>query len=116
LPEDNEDKAENAAYLWKAYWRNFKKRHPELQQKQAVRFDSKREDWCNYKNFEMMYFGVSAAKVNSRVAIEVEEEVMARLDGTITSNEEEKEDRRTKYLLTCPEFVFFVDEVGCNTS
>jgi hypothetical protein len=41
---------------------------------------------------------------------------MVRLDGTITSNEKEKAGRKTKYILTRPEFVFFVDEVGCNTS
>ena len=64
----------------------------------------------------MMYAGVYAAMVSSRVAIELEEEVMVRLDGSITSNKEEQAGRKTKYLLTRPEFVLFVDEVGCNTS
>jgi hypothetical protein len=64
----------------------------------------------------MMYAGVYGAKVSSRVTIELEEEVMVRLDGTITANKEEQAGRNTKYLLTRPEFVLFVDEVGCNTS
>ncbi len=59
---------------WQSLLEELKKRHPELQLKLAVRFDSKREDWCNYKNFERMYSGVYAAMVNSRVAIEPEEE------------------------------------------
>jgi hypothetical protein len=102
LPEDDDDinkdegKAKSLAYLGTAYWRNFKKRHPELKTKQAVRFDSKREDWCNFDNFKMMYAGVYAALVQSQVAIELEEEVMVRLDGTITSNEKEKAGRKTK--------------------
>ena len=118
LPDekDDEEGRTNQAYLGAAYWRNFKKRHPELKTKRAVRFDSKREDWCNYDNFKKMYDCVYAAMVNGRVAIQLEEEVMVRSDGTITSEEKEMVGRPTKFLLTRPEFVFFVDEVGCNTS
>ena len=113
LPEQDENK--NLAYLGKSYWRNFKKRHPELKSQRAVQFDSKREDWCTYENFEKMYSGVYAAMVKGRVAVELEEEVMVRSDGTITTNNGEQAGRKTKYILTRPEFVFFVDEVGCNT-
>jgi hypothetical protein len=63
-----------------------------------------------------MYDHVYAAMVKSKVAIELEEEVMLRLDGTITENEEESTGRKTKYILTHPELVLFVDEVGSNTS
>jgi hypothetical protein len=58
LPEDDNDnnedegKAKSLAFLGKAYWKNFKKRHPELKTKRAVRFDSKREDWCNFDNLK----------------------------------------------------------------
>jgi hypothetical protein len=44
---------QNTAYLGKSYWRNFKKRHPVLKTQRAVQFDSKREDWCTYENFEI---------------------------------------------------------------
>jgi hypothetical protein len=50
----------------------------------------------------MVHSGVYAAMVNSRVAIEVEEEVILRLDETVTSSEEENAEGRTKYLLTHP--------------
>jgi hypothetical protein len=37
-------------------------------------------------------------------------------DGMITQNEEESSGKKTKYLLTHPGLVYFVDEVGSNTS
>ncbi len=64
----------------------------------------------------MMYSGVYAAMVSSRVAIVLVEEVMVRLDVSITSNKEEQIGRKTKYLRTRPEIFMFMDEVGCYTS
>jgi hypothetical protein len=98
------------------YWQNFKKRHPEISTKHAVRFDSKRDDWCTLENFEKMYAGIYAAIFRSQVAIQLPEKVMVTLDGRITESSEEKYGRETNFLLTRPEFVFFVNEVGCNTS
>jgi hypothetical protein len=103
-------------YLGKQYWRNFKKWHPELKTKKAVRFDSNREDWCTYENFETTYKVVYHNMVKSRVAYKLEEEGMLKLDGAVTQNPEKQVGRKTKFLLTLPEYVFFVDEVGCNTS
>jgi hypothetical protein len=40
---------------------------------------------------------------------------MVTLDGRVTDNEKERYGRETSFLLTHPEYVFFVDEVGCNT-
>jgi len=114
LPGSFDD--DRAALLGKKYCQNFKKRHPEIKQKKAVRFDANREDWCNFDNFQYMYDHVYSAMVTSKVAIELEEEVWVKLDGTITQYEEESTGRKTKYLLTHPELVFFVDEVGSNTS
>jgi hypothetical protein len=50
------------------------------------------------------------------VTIGLPNEVMVTLDGTITDNEAEMYGRKTKFLLTKPEIILFVDEVGCNTS
>jgi hypothetical protein len=63
-----------------------------------------------------MYDHVSVAMVKSKVTIKLEEEVILRLDGTIMENEDESTGRKRKYILTHPELVFFVDEVGSNTS
>ena len=109
-------RGENEGKLGNHYWVNFKKRHPEINSKKAVRFDSKRDDWCTYENFEKMYNGVYKAMVDARVAIELEEEVFVKVDGTITENEEESYGRKTKFLLTQPKYCLYVDEVGCNTS
>jgi hypothetical protein len=107
--------SDESACLGEKYWQNFKKRQPEIKQKKAVQFDVNREDWCNVDNFQSMYDHLYSAMVRSKVAIELEEEVMVKLDGTITDNEDESTGRKTKYILTHPELVFFVDEVGSNT-
>jgi len=46
-----------------------------------------------------MHSDIYVAMVNSRVAIELEEEVMVRLDETIASSEQEKAGRK---MPTCP--------------
>jgi len=109
-------KGDNEGKLGAHYWVNFKKRHPEINSKRAVRFDSKRDDWCTVENFEKMYKGVYKAMVDANVAIEVEEEVLVGLDGSIVETTEESVGRKTRYLLTRPEYCLYVDEVGCNTS
>jgi hypothetical protein len=98
------------------YWHSFKRRHPIIKTKKAVWFDSHRDDWCNVENFQKMYHLVYKAMVKSNVAIELEEEVFVRANGTITQDKAESVGRKTKFKLTQPEYVFFVDEVGCNTS
>jgi hypothetical protein len=114
LPGSFED--EKAQYLGPKYWKNFKKRHPELKQRRAVRFDSNREDWCTKDNFEKMYSHIYPAMVQSGVAIELDEEVMVTAEGNITDVQTKSWGRKTKYLLTRPELLMFVDEVGSNTS
>jgi len=59
------------------------------------------------QNFETMHHHVYSAMVDSKVAIQLEEEVWVKLDGTITQHEEESTGRKMKYLLTHPELIFF---------
>jgi hypothetical protein len=63
-----------------------------------------------------MYNHIYLAMVKSGIAIELEEEEMVTLEGTITDDPTKSFGRKTKYLLTRPELLFFVDEVGSNTS
>jgi hypothetical protein len=93
---------DRSAVLGKKYWQNFKKRHPEIKQKKAVRFDANREDWCNTDNFVSMYHHVYSAMVKSKVAIELDEEVWVKLDGTITQNEEESSGKKNEILTNAP--------------
>jgi hypothetical protein len=54
LPDDDDDdEGIKNSYLGKSYWRNLEKMHLEFKAQHAVRFDSKQEDWCTYKNFEI---------------------------------------------------------------
>jgi hypothetical protein len=81
--------------LGKEYWQNFKKRHPEKKtKKRTVCFDANREDWCHTDNFVSMYDHVYSAMVNGKVAIQLDEEVWVKLDGTITQNEEESSSKK----------------------
>jgi hypothetical protein len=98
------------------YWRNFLHRHKLLVTKKAVRFDSQREDWCTYQNFQMMYENVYASMKNSGIAMELERPVWFNAQGSITQDESEAIGRKTKYLLSHPRYLLFVDEVGDNTS
>jgi hypothetical protein len=60
--------------------------------------------------------GINKAMVKSSIAIKLEEDIYVRADGIIMQDEAESEGRKTKYVLTRPDFFFLVDKVGCNTS
>ncbi len=95
IVDDDEDDDEttgiskSTAYLGKKYWQNFRKRHPKIKTKKAVRFDTKRDDWCTYENFIAMYDGINSQMVKSGVDVELPNEEMVTLDGAITKNEAE---------------------------
>ena len=63
-----------------------------------------------------MYKAVYTAMVESGVAIMLDEEVQVNRQGQVTTNKDEAYGRKMSYLLTHPEIVLFVDEVGDNTS
>jgi hypothetical protein len=62
-----------------------------------------------------MYEEVYEAMVDSGVAIKFDEEVHVDVNGNVTE-EEEGFGRKTKYLVTRPNYILYVDEVGDNTS
>jgi len=98
------------------YWSNFLRRHPQLSTKHCVRFDSQREAWASYENFEQMYDDVYRGMVKSGIAIELENEVWVNKQGLIVESEEESFERKTKFILTRPNYLIFVDETGDDTS
>jgi hypothetical protein len=110
------DKEQSDEYLiGKSWWTKFLKCHPGLKTKKAVRFDSQRDDWCSVENFEAMYKEVYESMVSSGVAVKFDKEKFLDAEGNIVHSEAEAFGRKTKDLLTQPEYVFFVDEVGDNT-
>ena len=103
--------------LGKGYWRGFMKRNGlNVKAKKGVKFDSKRADWCTYQNFEAMYADIYKEMVMGKIAEELEQEVWFDKEGDVVETEGEAFGLQTKYKLTRPDKLLFVDEVGSNTS
>jgi hypothetical protein len=66
--------------------------------------DVKRRTWVTKENFENMYENVYKTMVEAGVAEEVSEEI------------QHEAGLPSKFRLTRPEYILFVDETGCNTN
>jgi hypothetical protein len=62
--------------------------------KKTVWFDAK----CTYENFIAMNDGIYSQMVKSGVAVELPNEEMVTLDGTVMKNEAESYGRKMKYI------------------
>jgi hypothetical protein len=63
--------AEQGHLGW-GYWKGFMKRNGHLiKSKKAVKFDSKRADWCTYQNFETMYKEVYNEMVKGGIEVKL---------------------------------------------
>jgi hypothetical protein len=82
--------------------------------KKAVRFDSKRDDWCHLEKNQDMHDGVYDKLAEAGVVQVLENEVWLDINGNIVENEAEAYGRKTEYLLRHPEKLLFVDEVCEN--
>jgi hypothetical protein len=100
-----------------SWYRKFMKRHQSvLRRGQCHPRDINRYSWCTYENFSMMYKGVSASMVQAGIAVELEETIMYSKNGEIANDSNQMYGRPTKYKITRPEYLLFVDETGCNTN
>jgi hypothetical protein len=63
-----------------------------------------------------MYDSVYESMVEAGVAIRLDEEAMYDREGNLVDSKERMYGRPTKYHITRPENVLFVDETGCNTN
>jgi len=63
-----------------------------------------------------MYEIVYDAMAATGIAIKLDDKVMVDINMNITINQDRQFGRKTKYLLTCPEMLLFIDEVGDNAS
>jgi Tc5 transposase DNA-binding domain len=104
--------------LGERWYRQFIKRHGHLIKRRRCKVkDAKRHTWCTYEHFEDMYNAVYHEMVVSGIAKETEEEViMYDVSGAVTTDKTKMYGRPTKYELTHPEELLFVDETGCNTN
>ena len=91
---------------------NFEKEILVSQQRRLFGFDSKGDVLCSIQNNEAMCDKVYKAMIESGAASKFDKEHFLDSDGNIVEKEEDAFGRKNKYLLTWPEYVFFVDEVG----
>ena len=99
------------------YWANSKKRNDQLlSAKHGVKFDSNRDDWCTYPNFVNMYAKMYEEMWKSGIATKLDTPVWLSKEGKIVELQEDAWGLKTSYLLTRPDKLLFVDEVGSNTS
>jgi hypothetical protein len=84
--------------------------------KKAVRFDSKRDDWCRLDNVEDMYDDVYEKLWEAGIAENLDEDVWRDKDNSIVVTQAEAYGRKTQYSLLHPEYVVMVDEVGEHIS
>jgi hypothetical protein len=103
--------------LGPGYWRGFLNRNKHLiKAKRAVKFDTKRAEWCTYQNLEEMYNEVYSHLVSAGVAVKHEAPVWRNTTGEVVTCEKEALGLQSAYELVHPEWLVFVDEVGSNTS
>jgi hypothetical protein len=80
----------------------------------AVRFESKRDDWCRLDNFEDMYDDVYEKLWEAGIAEKLDEAVWRDKDNNIVGTQAEAHGQNTQYSLLHPEYLVMVDEVGEN--
>jgi hypothetical protein len=95
----------NVTRLGVRWYRGFLSRHNSLlTTKGTVIKDVKRRTWVTRENFENMYNNVYQTMVEAGVAEEVSKQI------------QHEAGLPSKFKLTRPEYVLFVDETGCNTN
>jgi hypothetical protein len=63
-----------------------------------------------------MYYDMYAKMVDAQVAIELPDDVWLDAEGKVVEKQEDAIGRKTKYIMTRPNYCVFVDEVGDITS
>jgi hypothetical protein len=103
--------------LGKSWYQGFMNRNkPTLRRGCCKVKDIKRRSWCTFEHFLNMYNGVYEAMVEAKIAETVTSEIMYDENGDETDDVTKMYGRPTKYKLTRPAKLLFVDETGCNTN
>jgi hypothetical protein len=117
IPIVDDDSCGESSFLGRRWYEGFLLRNNDkiMRGKGRVK-DIKRHTWCTYENFVDMYDGVYKAMVLAKVAVELDEERMYDMNGEEVNLREQCFGRPTRYEVTRPEQIVFVDKTGCNTS
>jgi hypothetical protein len=103
--------------LGPSYWRGFLKWNKELiRSKKPVRFEAKRVEWCTYLNMQEIYDKIYSQLVEVGLAVQHPEPVWHDKDGNVVDEEHLAVGLKSRFELIHPDWLIFVDEVGCNTS
>jgi hypothetical protein len=101
--------------LGQKWYKDFWKTHSHsLEKKKRHKFSKDRSKWSVHRNFIQMN-EVYDAMVKAGVAEKVVEPKWVDETQQLT-NKENAFGQKATHLLLCPDYVVFVDEVGCNTS
>jgi hypothetical protein len=99
-------------------WQNFcRPNHDIISAKKAVRFGSKRDDWCRYDNFSDMYDDVYGRLHEMGIAEKLSEAVWRDRDNNIVTEADAYGQKMADSLIpTQAHNLIMVDEVGENIS
>ena len=110
-------KIKSKSVIGKKWYNGFMKRNEQNIKRGRCKIrDQKRLTWCTMDNFQCMYDSVYDKMVAAGVAEKVDHDLMYDKDGNETVEESKMVGRKTRYCLTKPSNVVFVDETGCNTN
>ena len=80
------------------YWQGFMGWFPDLKEKNVVRFDEKRSDFCTEQNFQQMYCSVYEQLVKSGVTIDLGKEKWLDKDGNVCAESDGDEKQGIEWL------------------
>ena len=94
----------------------MKRNHDAIRRRRCKVRDQKRLTWCTYEHFEDMYDSIYKRMVEAGVATKNDNLLMFDKEGNEVDDENKMYGRKTRYRMTCPDNVVFVDETGSNTN
>ncbi len=111
-----DENSQKKPILGPKWYKNFWKRHSHLlEKKKGHKFSKDRAEWSIHRNFVQMYDEVYDAMERAGVAEKLCEPMWVD-EKQHAVDEENCFGRQATHLLLRPDYVVFVDEVGCNTS
>jgi hypothetical protein len=117
LPRETVTPIDYSTILKSRWYNGFMRRYEEniRRGKGRVR-DIKRHTWCKYEHFEEMYDCIYNCMVEAGICKLNADARYYNLNGVVVTDPANSFGRPTKYELTNPEMLVFVDETGCNTN
>jgi hypothetical protein len=107
---------EDADTLGIGWWRNFKRRNPDMTSKAAQKFEQHRAAHCHYPAFRRMYDNIELALIESGNAVPYSSPVHMDVHGNIVDDESLAFGNQVTVNILRRDNVFCMDETGDNTN